>query len=115
MFSSRDPKNYPNNKSLVIFNLNIWYLYLKLVLNAKYRKEGEEVIDWCRATFTNINVQETNKKYYDSFDKILELGGNITAFKSNDYIIQMSYMHKFNFWVMNNLEKRSLRLLNKDT
>jgi hypothetical protein len=24
---SRDPTKQPNNKSLIIFNLNIWYLY----------------------------------------------------------------------------------------
>lgn len=71
LFSSRDPKNYPNNKSLVIFNLNIWYLYLKLIPSGKYRKEGEELMDWCKDTFTTINVQETSKKYYQSFDKML--------------------------------------------
>jgi hypothetical protein len=35
--SSRDPKNYPNNKSLLIFNLNIWYLYLKIIPNGSHR------------------------------------------------------------------------------
>lgn len=55
--SSRDPKNYPNNKSLLIFNLNIWYLYLKLLPNGAHRAEGEELLKWCSATFTTINVQ----------------------------------------------------------
>lgn len=83
LFSSRDPKNYPNNKSLIIFNLNIWYLYLKLIPQGKHRKEGEELMNWCKNAFTSINVNETNKKYYPSFDKVLEMGGNFTAFKSN--------------------------------
>lgn len=64
MCSSRDAKNYPNNKSLIIFNLNIWYLYLKIIKHGKHTKEGEDVVKWCLNTFTNINVQETNKKFY---------------------------------------------------
>ena len=40
-------------------------------------------MQWCKNTFTVINIQETNKKYYESFDKMLELGGNLIAFKSN--------------------------------
>lgn len=36
--SSRDPKNYPNNKSLLIFNLNIWYLYMKVLPNGRHKE-----------------------------------------------------------------------------
>jgi hypothetical protein len=85
--SSRDPKNYPNNKSLVIFNLNIWYLYLKLITNGKHREEGEEIMKWSLSTLTNINVQETARKFYDTFDKVLELCGNIPAFKGRQQLI----------------------------
>ena len=42
-----------------------------MVVGGKYRKEGEEVIRWCKQTFTNINVAETHKKYYESFEKLL--------------------------------------------
>jgi hypothetical protein len=37
---SRDPANHPLNKSLLIFNLNIWYLYLKMIANGKHRSRG---------------------------------------------------------------------------
>jgi hypothetical protein len=100
--SSRDPKNYPNNKSLIIFNLNIWYLYLKIINNGTHREEGEQIMQWSKDMMTNINVQETNKKFYESFEKVLELCGNIPAFKSILSYMQMSSTLNCNCSAMNN-------------
>lgn len=46
---------------------------------------------WCYNTFATINVQEANKKYYESFEKVLELCGNLPAFKGNAHLMQLLY------------------------
>ena len=36
---SKDPSKQPNNKSLLIFNINIWYLYQHVMKNEGELKE----------------------------------------------------------------------------
>jgi hypothetical protein len=67
------------------------------LIGGKHEAEGIETMKWCTDMFISINVQETKKIYYDSFDKMLELGGNIIAFKSSFTNIKMCCLLKFSF------------------
>lgn len=84
--STRKPQSQPNNKSLVIFNLNIWYLYLKIVKQPSHKVLAVETMLWCKEKFIEMNIKECMKVYYESLDKVLEMCGNLPVFRSNSFI-----------------------------
>ena len=90
MTAGRKPQSQPNNKSLVIFNLNVWYLYLKIIKQPSYKLLAVETMLWCKEKFIEMNIKECSKVYYESLDKILEMCGNLPVFRS-------TFLYKFRY------------------
>lgn len=64
MADSRDPSKQPNNKSLIIFNLNIWYLYsIVMKSEGEIKEKADNMIKDGIHSIVNLNTISLKKQY----------------------------------------------------
>jgi len=81
---SRDPSKQPNNKSLLIFNLNIWYLYSHIMKgDGELKSKADEMIKEGVDSVISLNMSVIKKQYEQkTLQKLVDICADIPGIRS---------------------------------
>lgn len=89
MSESKDPSKQPNNKSLLIFNINIWYLYQQVMKDdCEMKDKAEQMLADGTKALVGFNLGPVKKEYEGkSLGKLLDLCADLGSLRSKPLLM----------------------------